>query len=172
MTKIILIGPACTGKSSIGLKISKKINLKFLDLDILLHELLKFPRKKIYTEKENYEKKKLELEIFETILKRENNFILTLNAGFLLNNNLEIEKKIYTLLEYEKNILLLFPFENIELSKKILKERQKNRLFEENYENLEKEFEIYKIYAKKIIFTEKLNIEKISQIILSNLKIN
>ena len=78
---IVLIGYMGSGKSSIGRKLSKKLNCKLVDLDDYIVEKEKTSVKEIFESKGEIYFRKKEEEYLQTLLKTEENTILSLGGG-------------------------------------------------------------------------------------------
>jgi shikimate kinase len=90
MIRIILLGFMGTGKSTLGLKLSKKMNIPFFDSDQEIEKLENISVKEIFNKKgEDYFRQK-EKEFIEK-MKLENDFILSVGGGLPCYNNLMYE---------------------------------------------------------------------------------
>jgi shikimate kinase len=90
---LILLGMMGAGKSSIGNLISKKLNLKFIDIDDLIEEAEGLSISNIFKKKgENYFRN-LEEKITLKILKSEGNIVSLGGGGFI---NEKVRKEILT----------------------------------------------------------------------------
>lgn len=163
MRKIVLIGPKGVGKTTIGLEIIKKYNnFKFIDLDIYLHEILKFPRKNTYDEKEFFKKKELEIQILEFGLKAPKDTIISTGSGLLINQfDKNIEKIKNLLLAKNLEIVLILPDEDNEVSKKILQERN-NNMQNDEIEFYEDNLWALKNISTRIIYSKDKSITQIA----------
>ncbi len=90
---LVFLGMMGSGKSSIGLLISKKFNLKFIDVDSIIENETKTTITNIFKDKgENYFRnleEKITIKILQT-----NNCVISLGGGAFLNN--KIRKEILT----------------------------------------------------------------------------
>jgi len=104
---VILIGHSGVGKSVVGSLLAQKIKHKWVDSDIYLHDVLKFPRKISYSREEFERKKELELEILKFVLSQ-NNVVFSAGEGLLVNQNEEYLSEIEKLLIKIDNVELLY----------------------------------------------------------------
>ena len=79
--KIVLLGYMASGKSSIGKKLAKKLNLPFKDLDELISQNEASSIPEIFKNKGEIYFRKIEAEILQTFLKTENKFVLAVGGG-------------------------------------------------------------------------------------------
>ncbi|WP_158837735.1 shikimate kinase [Polaribacter sp. L3A8] len=92
--KIVLLGYMASGKSSIGKRLSKKLSMKFLDLDDYIIEKEGMPISKIFETKGEVYFRLIENTYLKEILAKDENFILALGGGTpcYANNMEEINK--------------------------------------------------------------------------------
>lgn len=79
--KIVLLGYMGCGKSVIGAFLAKKLNVPFIDLD---HEIEKYTQQtitEIFQSKGEIYFRKIEHEVFKTLLNESNDFVLSLGGG-------------------------------------------------------------------------------------------
>ena len=92
--KIVLLGYMASGKSTIGKRLSKKLSLRFLDLDDYIVEKEKMSISKIFEIKGEVYFRLIEHKYLKEILENDENFILALGGGTpcYANNMDEINK--------------------------------------------------------------------------------
>lgn len=98
--KLILIGFMGVGKTSVGKKLSEKLNLKFIDTD---YEIEKSENKTISQIFEDYGERyfrTLETKILKSSIKEEN-IIISTGGGIITN------EENYKILKNEKNVIFL-----------------------------------------------------------------
>tara|TARA_B100000287_G_C20447512_1_gene708125 strand:- start:333 stop:845 length:513 start_codon:yes stop_codon:yes gene_type:complete len=150
---IVFLGMMGSGKTSIGFLISKKLNLKFFDIDNHIENNLGMKISKIFKNKGEKFFREYEEKITLNILKK-NNIVIALGGGAFLNKNIrnEILKNHFSFwLKLESDILikriknstkrpLAYNISDIEL-KNMIKERSKiysKALYKINCNNLNK----------------------------------
>ena len=115
--KIVLLGYMASGKSSIGKKLAKVLNVPFVDLDDLISENEKLSIQDIFKIKGEIYFRKKEIEYLKDILLQKDNFILAVGGGTpcygsnmsVINNNSRSYylksslESIYTKLSDKKN---------------------------------------------------------------------
>jgi len=115
--KIVLLGYMASGKSSIGKKLAKVLNVPFVDLDDLISENEKLSIQDIFKIKGEIYFRKKEMEYLKDILLQKDNFILAVGGGTpcygsnmsVINNNSRSYylksslESIYTKLSDKKN---------------------------------------------------------------------
>mgnify|MGYP001186788187 CR=1 FL=1 len=148
---IILIGYMGSGKTSIGKKLSKKINFKFIDLDEMIEKKLNKSISQIFTDLGELEFRKIENRILIDILRYEHQFILSLGGGtpcYYDNMNAILSKTKYS-------IYLKVPLKI--LSKRLYSRKEKRPILSniDSVNNM-KEF-IAKHIFERIPFYEKSN---------------
>ena len=79
--KIVLLGYMASGKSSIGKRLSKKLSMKFLDLDDYIIEKEGMSISKIFELKGEVYFRNIESKYLKEILDKEEDFILALGGG-------------------------------------------------------------------------------------------
>jgi len=79
--KIVLLGYMASGKSSIGKLLSKKLSMKFLDLDDYIIAQEKMAISKIFEEKGEVYFRVIEHKYLKEIIDKEEDFILALGGG-------------------------------------------------------------------------------------------
>ena len=85
--KIVLIGMMGSGKSTIGVLLSKKMNIKFIDLDNKIETIEKQKINQIFKLKGEKYFRNLEVETVHSLLdSKEKEFILSLGGGSFLND--------------------------------------------------------------------------------------
>jgi shikimate kinase len=93
--KIVLLGYMASGKSSIGKRLSKKLSMRFLDLDDYIIEQEKMSISKIFELKGEVYFRLIEHKYLKEILAKDEKFILALGGGTpcYANNMEEINKE-------------------------------------------------------------------------------
>ena len=86
--KYFLIGFMGCGKTTIAKKLSKKLNLKYIDLDKYIEKYEGNTIKKIFTSKGEEKFRKLEEKYLKKILNNNNNIIIATGGGTPIFNNL------------------------------------------------------------------------------------
>ena len=79
--KIVLLGYMASGKTSIGKKLAKMLNVPFVDLDDLISEKEKLSIQNIFKIKGEIYFRKKEIESLNEILLQKDNFILAVGGG-------------------------------------------------------------------------------------------
>lgn len=110
--RLVLVGEKGVGKSTIGLALSKKMQLPFFNVDDLLHNSIAFPYSNTYTQEKYKEKKKLENSIISQILSQQKKFILSTGAGFM-NGRFDDEHLLKRVKLFTKIICLQNQMDNI-----------------------------------------------------------
>ncbi|OAD42566.1 shikimate kinase [Polaribacter atrinae] len=91
--KIVLLGYMASGKSSIGKRLSKKLSMKFLDLDDYIIEKEKMSISKIFETKGEVYFRLIENKYLKEILEKDKGFILALGGGTpCYANNMDVIK--------------------------------------------------------------------------------
>ena len=79
--QIVLVGYMGSGKTSIGKKLAKKLEIDFIDLDDYIEEREGSTINKIFSEKGEIYFRKLENKLLKTLLNSKNDFILAVGGG-------------------------------------------------------------------------------------------
>jgi len=164
--KLVLIGFMGVGKTSVGKKIAKKLDFKFIDTD---YEIEKLENKTISQIFEDYGEeyfRSLETKVLKNSLK-EKNIIISTGGGIITN------KENYEILKNEKNVIFLdASVETIishlynETNKRPLLKNSKN-LSDKIEELLSIRYEKYKEVSDILIKVDNKNIDEvISQILV------
>ena len=91
--RIVLLGYMASGKSSIGKRIAKSLNIRFIDLDDYIIEKENQSIADIFSNKGEIYFRKIEHLYLKEILENEKNFILSLGGGTpCYANNMELIK--------------------------------------------------------------------------------
>lgn len=154
---IILIGYMGSGKTSIGKKLSKKLNIVFIDLDKEIEKKLNNSISQIFSDLGELEFRKIENKVLNEILNYKYQFILSLGGGtpcYYDNMNLILSKC--------KNTFYLKVPLNI-LSKRLFLKREKRPIIS-NINSLSKMNE----FVAKHIFERLQYYEKSNFVIESN----
>ncbi len=92
--RIVLLGYMASGKSSIGIKLSKTLSIKFIDLDDYIIDKEKMSITTIFKEKGEIYFRNIEHQYLKDILEKEDDFILSLGGGTpCYANNMELINK-------------------------------------------------------------------------------
>ena len=113
---LVFLGMMGSGKSSIGLIVSKKLNLEFIDVDHEIEKKLNMKISKIFENNGEKYFRKIEEEITIKILKNKKT-VISLGGGAFLNNKIKkeiLDKHISFWLSWDPKTLL----ERIKNSKK------------------------------------------------------
>tara|TARA_Y100000591_G_scaffold284793_1_gene266698 strand:- start:1654 stop:2178 length:525 start_codon:yes stop_codon:yes gene_type:complete len=105
---IVFLGMMGSGKTSIGLLVSKKLNLKFFDIDKCIEEQQNMKISKIFKEKGEKFFRNFEEKVTIEFLKKENT-VIALGGGAFLNKNIrnEILNNHFSFwLKWDNNILI------------------------------------------------------------------
>ncbi|SHK12429.1 shikimate kinase [Tepidibacter formicigenes] len=103
MKNIVLVGFMATGKSTIGKKLSKKLNMNFIDTDLLIEEKENMNISNIFKEKGESYFRDLETSILRNILDKEG-IILSTGGGIIEKEyNINLLKKIGTVIWLKAN---------------------------------------------------------------------
>ncbi|APZ46937.1 shikimate kinase [Polaribacter reichenbachii] len=95
--KIVLLGYMASGKSSIGKKLSKSLEMNFIDLDDYIIEKEKKSISDIFKENGEIYFRLIETKYLKEILSKDGNFILSLGGGTpCYANNMEIVNQAET----------------------------------------------------------------------------
>ena len=108
---LVLLGMMASGKSTIGALLSKKLGLKFYDIDKMIEEEMHMTIAEIFDQKSEIFFRSLEEKITLEILNSSNN-IIALGGGGFLNNKIRkeiIDKNFSPLFS---NISVIFIFES------------------------------------------------------------
>ncbi len=168
-TQIILIGPSGVGKSTIGSLIGKNLDIKFYDIDEILHIDYNFEKKTNYNVEEFEEKKRLEFEILENILSNKDEFVIASGEGLIINQEHLMLKKIIEKIEGIENLILILilPHENnIEAKKILMKRFNIDKISSELSLKYDRDVVIFKKIAKKIFYTKDMMPEECCKKIL------
>jgi shikimate kinase len=81
MKKVILIGYMAVGKTTIAQLLSEKMGVKFVDLDKLIEKKTNLTISEVFNLKGEIYFRKIEHEIFEEIIKNDENLIISTGGG-------------------------------------------------------------------------------------------
>ncbi len=125
LMNIILMGYMGSGKTIIGLELSRRLGLKLIDLDLYIEENEKLSVQSLFKLKGDLYFRNIETKYLKKILRENKNIILSLGGGTpCYNNNLEIISSSYNLTFYLKN-------SNIQLAKRLINEKEKRPIISE-----------------------------------------
>ena len=150
---IVLLGMMGSGKSTIGYLLSKKLDLKFKDVDKIIENETEHKISWIFESKgENYFRK-LEEKIILQLLKSDNN-IISLGGGAFINEN--VRKQVLS-----KNLSFWLYWSNSTIIKRIFKSKKRPIAFKAS------SFEINKLITDRSeiysLANYKINCEKLSK---------
>lgn len=93
MHKIILVGYMGSGKTEIGKMLAKTVQLPFFDLDKMIEERYEKTINEIFQEKGEIYFRKIEHEVFQEFVNKEDSFVLSLGGGTpcYANNHLVLQ---------------------------------------------------------------------------------
>jgi len=185
-TSIILVGPRCCGKTSVGMDLSDMLKLPFVDAD---KEFVKeYNDISSFVKEHGWpEFRKKESEIIEKICDeyKSSQIVLTPGGGAVAHDQGEdYRKKNEKILRNFGDILYLLPSANLEESALILTERLKKDInsassrppltkesneYKAMLQVIQKRHELYSKAAHKTILTGKMSIGEITNYILDSL---
>ena len=150
---IVLLGMMGSGKSTIGYLLSKKLDLKFKDVDKIIEKETEHKISWIFESKgENYFRK-LEEKIILQLLKSDNN-IISLGGGAFINEN--VRKEVLS-----KSLSFWLYWNNSTIIKRIFKSKKRPIAFKAS------SFEINKLITDRSkiysLANYKINCEKLSK---------
>lgn len=106
--RIFLIGFMCAGKSKIGKKLAKKLNLKFIDLDLYIEQNYSSTIDKLITEQGEVFFRTIETEALNCIINENQQFVLACGGGTpCFNDNISKINSTGTSIYLEANALTL-----------------------------------------------------------------
>lgn len=93
MNKIILVGYMGSGKSTVGKILAEKLKLAFFDLDELIENTAGCSIKDLFNTKGEVYFRKLEHEVFNTFMRNNDSYVLSLGGGTpcYANNHLRLQ---------------------------------------------------------------------------------
>lgn len=96
---IVLIGFMGSGKTSVGMKLARALSFRFLDSDALIEEAQGETVSRIFETQGEEAFRRLETELLETLLKREERFVLATGGGMPVRvENVPLLKQLGTVL--------------------------------------------------------------------------
>ena len=123
--KIVLLGYMASGKSSIGRRLSKKLSLRFLDLDDYIIEKEKMSISEIFKNKGEVYFRLIENKYLKEVLNFEDDFILALGGGTpCYANNMHLIKNSDAVSFYLQSSVK-------SLVKRLLKRKSKSKIYNE-----------------------------------------
>lgn len=164
--KIILIGFMGSGKSSVGKALSKKLKMKFLDIDNEVERIEGCSITDLFEKHGQEYFRSLENDLLKKILK-EKNIIVSTGGGIIARKeNLELLKRENKVIFLDANVETIIKNVSKEISKRPLLKDSKN-LYIEVDNLLYKRYEKYKQIADFTIDVNEKNIEEVvSQILV------
>lgn len=168
--RIILVGPSGVGKTTIGRVVAKRLGFEFYDMDFLLHDKFNFPKRNSYDFSEINEKKKIEIDILESVLSRDD-FVLSTCGGLIEEQFDSNIRKVFEVLKLERNVVLIVPFEDIFLTKKLLMKRFEVSVITEDVSlKFERDYKIFYRLAKMIVYTKENSVDDVVKNVLEIVK--
>ncbi|WP_185866195.1 shikimate kinase [Blattabacterium cuenoti] len=165
--KITLIGYMGSGKTSIGKKLSKEINLDFYDLDAILVENKKESIFNLFKKEGEFSFRKREHLMLKKVLKKKDEYVLSVGGGTPCFYN-----NIYLLNKYSKTFYLKTNsytlFKRLFLEKKtrpLIAHLSKNELFQFIMKHLLQRTYFYEKSYEKINVSEKSKSDIVKEII-------
>lgn len=169
--KLILVGYMCSGKTSIGTLIAKKMNVPFFDLDQLIEDKEGKSVATIFETKGEFYFRKLERTILEYFLVTHSNFVLALGGGtpcYYENYKLYQSDEVTSVFLKTSIDTLVNRIESNKIHRPLLKHINKEllsdfvakHLFDRNY---------YYNQVTKVLSTNDLSEEKIVEILCNTL---
>lgn len=156
MRKIILLGYMGCGKSTIANRLSKSINIPFVDLDKSIEKRLNMSINEIFAQKGEVYFRKLEHEIFVELLNSPDNLIIGLGGGTpCYANNHELLKG--------DNIISIYLKASVEtLFERLVSNKSKRPLIANKSEEEMKEFIAKHLFDRSFYYNQaqyKVNID-------------
>ncbi len=143
--RIFLIGFMASGKTSIGEKIAKKLNLQFIDIDNVIEEESGLQISDIFTERGEDYFRNLEENALNKIIEKENVVIATGGGTTCFFDNMELMNKNGITVYIKLSALDLFNrLENSQTDRPLLKGLNKEKLLAKIVELLNKREKFYK----------------------------
>jgi len=167
--KLVLLGYMASGKTTIGKKLAKKLQIPFIDLDDYISEKENLSISELFKIKGEIYFRKIETQFLEELLKKEGQFVLALGGGTpCYGKNMEIVNKygtsFYLKSSLQNTFKTLSKAENKEtrplissISTENLKEFIAKHLFERS---------IFYEQAANTIITDDKGVEEITQELL------
>ena len=150
---IVFLGMMGSGKSSIGHLISKKLKLKFYDIDLLIEKKLNMRIPKIFIDKGEFFFRQIEKKITLNILKNEKS-VISLGGGAFLNK--DIRKEVI-----KNHISFWLNWDNNTLVKRIINSSKRPLAYNLNHKELINLIEKRsKVYSKAL---HKINCNKLTK---------
>ena len=119
---IVLIGYMGCGKSSVGKKLSKKLNLKFVDLDSIIEKKYSKSISQIFNELGEIKFRSIENSELNTVLSNYDNCVLSLGGGTpCYHDNMSL------ILSYTTNVFFIDVSSEV-LSERLFKNKEKRPL--------------------------------------------
>ena len=81
---VFIYGPSCSGKSTFGIKLAKRLNRPFYDLDVLIEENSQKSIPEIFSQDGEEAFRNLESRMIAEMISEKDNFILSLGGGSLV----------------------------------------------------------------------------------------
>ena len=131
--QIILLGYMGSGKSSVGKKLAKKLNVDFIDLDSYIEEREGCSIAALFAEKGEIYFRKVEHQALEELVKSKTKYVLAVGGGTpCYANNIELINKVDQSVYLKTSIA--------ELYKRLVKNKQKRPLIKDIADDKLQEF--------------------------------
>ena len=153
--KIVLLGYMASGKSTVGKKLSKLLDINFIDLDDYIIEKEKSTIKSIFKDKGEIYFRKIESFYLKEILNKNENFILSLGGGTpcYANNMQEINKNNITSIYLQGSINTLVA--------RLIKKKSKRPLIATLDDNKIPEFVAKHLFERRFFYEQASKVIKI-----------
>lgn len=149
--KIVLVGYMASGKSAVGVALSNKLNLSFIDLDDYIEEKEQKPIPRIFEEKGEIYFRKVEADCLKELLLDTENFILSLGGGTpCYGNNMEL------VIEHSESFYLRTSIPTI--YNRLLNEKSKRPLIAEIPNEKLQEFIGKHLFERRFFYEQATNI--------------
>ncbi|WP_185868662.1 shikimate kinase [Blattabacterium cuenoti] len=150
--KITLIGYMGSGKTCIGKKLSKKININFFDLDSIIESHQKISISNLFKKKGEPFFRKIEHNILKTFLQKNEKYILSVGGGTpCFYNNIQLLNKYSKTFYLIVNTYTLFKRLLLDKEKRpLISHFQNDDLFQFIIKNLSNRIGFYNQSIKKI----------------------
>jgi len=166
--KVVFIGMPGCGKSTIGILVSKELEINFIDMDNYIENMTSKTIPELFEQGENY------FRDFESLackkLAKESNIVISSGGGVVKRKeNIDVLKEEAFIIFIDRPLEELLG--DVDISKRpLLKEGREKiiKLYEERYE-------LYRLFADKIIRNDRELgniVNEIKEVILDNLEMN
>jgi len=156
MQKIILVGYMAVGKTTIAQLLSEKIQMKWLDLDKVIENNVKFSIKNIFEQKGEIYFRKIEHDIFKELIENDEKLIISTGGGTpcYANNHLLLNGE---------NIISIYLKASIDVIYERLKTQKEERPLVANQSDSElKEFIAKNLFDRSFFYNQATHVIDIS----------